>query len=246
MARDRFIRTTAAATEVSKRSLSLVHGYQKYRMALLTSISNLTGISTSSGWAPLRESCSDLGESFGGRSRTDALISSQSNLLELTIRALDLGLDGNNLIVEPASLLCLLGAAETLGSIFVQFLPGEVEVAADVLAGPAHGLHAVGCLLARRHNGLVKGLVERIAADGHVLGAACYAHSDGTVGDGMCDVGNGLETRGAESVDGGGAGRVGESSSEGGRSELVGSLGIGDLDSPALEWSLAALLGAGG
>ena len=45
----------------------------------------------------------------------------------------------------------------------------------------------------------------------------------------MCNVGRGLEARGAESVDGGCARGVGEAGGEGGSTELVGGLAIVDL-----------------
>jgi len=52
---------------------------------------------------------------------------------------------------------------------------------------------------------------------------------DGAIKNGVGDIGSGLQTRRAESVDGRSTGGVGEASGESRGANLVGSLGIGDL-----------------
>lgn len=195
----------------------------------LTSVRDLTGVTAGRGRSPLREGGADLGQALGSGAGSDALVLGQDDLLHLAVRALDLGLDGYDLISRPAFLLCALGPLETLGRKGIHALAGDAKVPADVLAGPAHGLHAVGGLLALSNNVLVEGLVEAVAADGHGLSAHGNSHGDRAGGDGVCNVGRGLETGGAEAVDGRGTGRIGEAGGEGGSAGLVGSLGIGDL-----------------
>jgi len=72
----------------------------------------------------------------------------------------------------------------------------------------------------------VKVVVGRRGGHAHALGAACDADLDGVLGDGVRDIGNGLETGGTEAVDGAGAGCVGEAGGEGGDAELVSCLCI--------------------
>lgn len=72
-------------------------------------------------------------------------------------------------------------------------------------------------------------LLETVAANGHHF----CAHGNTDVDAAGCNlVGNilcGLETRGAETIDGGGGGSVGETGSESCGTELVGGFAIGDL-----------------
>lgn len=143
-----------------------------------TPVSDLTGVATSGQVAPLGESNSNLAETLGSGARSDALVPGQGDLLGLAIRTLDLCGDGHDLVVEQARLLGGLGTLEAFGRVLVELLSGEVEVAADVFAGPAHGLHAILGLLAGGENVGVKGGLETIATKGHALGATCDANLD--------------------------------------------------------------------
>lgn len=197
---------------------------------MLTSVSDLAGIATGGGGSPLGEGNPNLAQGLGSRAGPDALIPGQDNLLDLAVRSLDLGLDGHYLVVKETFLLGLLGALETLGGVLVHLFPGDTKVPTDVLACPAHGLHGVGSLLARRGDGLIKGLVEGIAADGHGLGANGDTDFDIAGRDGIGDIGGGLEPRRAESVDGRGAGDIGNAGCEGGGAEFVGGFCVRDLE----------------
>lgn len=199
------------------------------RAQQLTSFRHLAGVAARRGGSPLRKGRANLGQTLGSRSGPDSFVLGQSHVLPLAVRALDLGRDGNNLVIKKANLLCLFGPLETLSRVHVHVLAGNVEVAADVLARPAHRLHAIGRLLALGQNCLVKRLLEAVAALRHGLGAAGDANLDGVVGNGMGNVGRRLEPRGAEAVNRVGAGRVGEAGGEGGGSELVGSFTIQHL-----------------
>lgn len=175
-----------------------------------TSISNLTGIATRGTTSPLRERSPDLSETLGSRPRPDALVLRQHHLLDIPLGIRNLGLDGHNLVHKRPLILRLLGTLEALGGVLVHLLPGDAEIPAHVLGCPAHGLHAVAALLGVGCHGLVEGLVERVTAGGHGLGADGDADFDAAGRDLVCDVGRGLEARGAEAVDGGGTARVGE------------------------------------
>lgn len=195
----------------------------------LTAVCDLAGVAARRRGSPLGERSAHLAEALGRRAGTDALVLGQGHLLPLSVGALDLGRDGHNLVVEQAGLLRALSTLEALGGVLVHLLPRDVEVAADILARPAHGLHAVGGLLALGNDGFVEGLLEAVAALGHALGAAGDADLDGAVGDGVGNVGSRLQARGAEAVHGVGAGRVGEAGGEGGGTSLVRGLAVRDL-----------------
>lgn len=158
----------------------------------------------------MRKRSADLAQALGSRAWSNAFVLCHRDLLQLAVGTFDLGRDGCNLVVEPASLLSGLGALEADGRVFVQLLPGQVEVAADVFAGPAHGLHAVVGLLALRQHIGVKGGLEAVALERHGLSAAGNADLDRVVADLMGHVGNGLESRRTESVHCAGASCVGE------------------------------------
>lgn len=195
----------------------------------LTSVSDLAGIATRGGRSPLREGNPDLAQGLGSGAGPDALIPGQDDLLNLPVRSLELGLDGHDFVVKETFLLGLLGTLETLGGVFVHLFPGDTEIPTDVLARPAHSLHRVGCLLALRGDGLVKGLVECIAADSHGLGANCDADFNVAGRDGIGDIGGGLEPRRAETVDRRGTGDIGNTGGEGGGAEFVGGFCVRDL-----------------
>lgn len=195
----------------------------------LTSISDLTGIASSGGRSPLWEGDSDLSQTLGSGAGPDAFVTSQDDVLQFTIGTLELGLDGDDFVVEQALLLRLLGALEALGSVFVHLLPSDAEVPANIFAGPAHGLHAVDRLLAVSRDALVEGLVKRITTDSHRLCADGNTNIDVSGGDGIGDVGCSLEPRGAKSVDGRSASCVGEAGGERGGTELIGCFGVRDL-----------------
>lgn len=175
------------------------------------------------------EGDSDLAQGLGSGAGADALVTGQDDLLGLAIGTDELGLDGDDLVVEQAGVLGPLGALEALGGVFVHLFSCDAEVAAHVLAGPAHGLHAVDGFLVLGRDGFVKGAFEGIAADGHGLCADGNANVDVAERDGVGNVGSSLEAGGAETVEGVGAGRVGEAGGEGGGTEPVGSLAVRDL-----------------
>lgn len=214
---------------VSEHAPSQAEPKQGHVSNLLTSVSDLAGIATRGGWSPLGEGNPDLAQGLGSGAGPDALIPGQDDLLDLPVRSLDLGLDGHDLVVEETFLLGLLGALETLGGVFVHLFPSDTEIPTDVLASPAHGLHGVGSLLARRGDSLIKRLVESIAADSHGLGANGDTDFDIAGRDGIGDIGGGLETRRAESIDGGGTGDVGNSGRQGGGAEFVRGFRVRDL-----------------
>lgn len=195
----------------------------------LTSISDLAGVAASGGGTPLREGHPDFAQALCGRAGPDALVPADDDLLFHAIRSLELGLDRSDLVVEPALLLRMLSPLETLSSVLVHLFSGDAEIAADVLAGPSHGLHAVYGLLAVGRDGLVEGLVEGVAAGRHGLCADRNADVDVSQGDGVGDVGGGLEAGGAESVQGIGTGGVRDAGGEGRGTEFVGRFAIGNL-----------------
>lgn len=194
----------------------------------LTAVSHLAGVATSAPVTELGESRSDLAERLGRRSITDTLILGQSNLLDLAgLGVLHLGGDGDDLIIEPPSLLGLLSAAVRLGGILVLNLTADVEVRSDVLGCLTHGLQAVGRLLV-----LQDFLAERldcITAGRHQLSTKGDTDIDLTQCNLVGDVLNSLETGGTESVDGRCAGCVGDAGRKGGGTEEIGGLAVVDL-----------------
>lgn len=192
-------------------------------------IGNLGGVTTRGSGTPLGEGNADLGETLGSSAGADTLILGEGDVLPLAIGVLDAGLDGDDLVVEEAGLLGALGTLEGLGGVLVHFLAGDAKVTTDVLRGPAHGLHAVGRLLGLGGDGLVEGLLEGVAANAHGLGAHGDTDLDGAARDGVGNVGDSLEARGAEAVERVGTSGVGEAGSKGGGTKLVGGLAIGDL-----------------
>lgn len=188
------MRRTAAAK--NNKVSSIYHGEKEQikDQQKLTSVSDLTGVSTSGSRAPLREGNPNLAEALGGCARPDALVPGQNDLLLHSIWALDLSLDGHNLIIEPALLLCGLGSLEALGSILVHLFPSNTEITADILACPSHGLHAIDGLLALRSYRLVKGLFQSVASNRHGLCADGNANVNVALGDRVGDVGSSLES----------------------------------------------------
>lgn len=176
----------------------------------------------------MRECRADLAKALSSGAGADALVLGERHLLQLAVGALDLCGDGYNLIVKVASLLGLLGSLEALRRVNIHLLSSNVEVSGDVLAGPAHGLSSIFGLLGPLDNGLVE-LTSSAAARGHGLGTDSDTHRDGIVGDLVCNVGDGLEAGGAEAVDDAGGDSVGEASSQGCSSDLVGRLSIAGL-----------------
>jgi len=159
----------------------------------LTSVGDLAGVAASGGgWAPLREGGADLAEGLGGGAGADALVAGEGDLLPLAVGVLDAGLDGDDLVVKKTGLLGALGALERLGGVLVHLLAGDAKVAGDVLAGPAHGLHAVARLLRVLGDLLVEGLLQGVAANGHGLDAHGDADVDLAGADRVGDVGGGL------------------------------------------------------
>ena len=229
MAVDRFMSKTAAAFHPV--SFRLGRGGGEGR---LTSISNLAGIAAGRRGSPLRKRNANLGESLERSPRPDAVVLAHHDLLPLAVRALDPGPDGCDLVVEVACLLRHLGAAEALGGVLVHLLAGDAEVAADVLARPAHGLHAVLGVLGLVGDLLVEGLLQAVSSDRHLLRADGDADLDRAARDLVRDVGRGLQAGRAEAVDAGGPGRDGETGRQGRSPELVRRLAIGNLESEAI------------
>ena len=194
-----------------------------------TSVSDLAGVAAGGGGSPLREGNADLAQALRGGARADAVVLGEGDLLPLALGVLDPGLDGHDLVGEQTGFLGALGALEALGGVLVHLLAGHAEVSADVLARPAHGLHAVRGLLRLLGHLLVKGLIQRVTTNAHLLGAESNADLDGPAADGVGDVGNGLEARGAEAVQAGAAGCVGEAGGERGGAQLVSGLVVRDL-----------------
>lgn len=196
----------------------------------LTSVSDLTGISTSGSRTPLREGNPNLAEALSGCARPDALIPGQNDLLLHSIWALDLSLDGHNLIIEPALLLCCLGSLEAFGSILVHLFPSNTKITADILACPSHGLHAIDRLLALRSDRIVKGLFQSVTSNRHGLCTDGNTNVNVALGDRVGNVGGSLETGGAETVQRVCAGGVWDTGSQRSGAELVGRFAIGDLE----------------
>lgn len=139
---------------------------------------------------------------------------------------LDGRLDGHNLVVEPTSLLRLLGTVVRLRSVVVLHLAGDVEVGTNVLGGLTHGLKAV---LGLASHELGHERAHGLGGSRHGLGTHGKTNVDAAHVDLVGNVLDGLEARRAEAVDGGGGGGVGEAGGERGRTDVVGGTGVVDL-----------------
>lgn len=224
MALDRFIRRIPAA---SAKSVTRPHRLTCQEIKH-TSVSHLTGIATSGLVTKLGHGRSDLAEGFDGGAISGTLILGESDrLLFAGLGVLDLCGDGDDLVVEPSSLLSHLGTSETLVGIFVLHSSGDIEIIADVLRGLDHGLQTIRGLLVGKD--LWGKRQKLITAHGHALGAEGDSNVNATIGDLVGNVLDGLEARRAESVDAAGGGSVGESSSQHGGSDLVRGSCIGDI-----------------
>ena len=159
----------------------------------LTTISDLTGIPTSSPVPELRERRTNLTQRLRGSPIPNPLITSQSNLLDLpSLRILHRRLNRHDLIIKPPALLRLLSAPERLSRELVLRLARDVEVRTHVLRRLAHRLHAVGRFLVPE-NLLVEGLGDAVAVAGHQLGADGHADVDGAELDLVRDVLDGFQ-----------------------------------------------------
>ena len=194
-----------------------------------TSVCDLASIASCGGRTPLREGRSDLAELVNRRARTNPVVAIARHLNHLPILVLDLGGDGHDLVLEITRFLRLLGTLERLGSELVHVVPCDAKIAADVLGGPAHGLHAVHALLAVLGDLLVKRLFGCIAADRHGLGPYGNADLNVASSNGVGHIGDGFQTGGAEAVDGHGGGGIGKAGGEGGGAEPGGGFSIRHL-----------------
>lgn len=173
---------------------------QTTRKAKLTSIRDLAGIPTGRPVPKLRERRPDLAQRLGRGAVANTLVLGQGDLLDLAgLGVLHLGGEGDDLVVEPAGLLRLLGAAERLRGVAVLVLAGDVEVRADVLGRLAHRLHAVGSLLVL-DDLLVERPREPVAIAGHDLGAHRNADVNRAQLDLVRDVLHGFQAGRAEPV----------------------------------------------
>lgn len=190
----------------------------------------MTAVSTGTPVTILLERWSDLAQTLIRRPRPDSLILRERNLLGLsTLRVLDLDLDRANLIIEPALLLRLLRLLVTPCSKLILCLSANVKVGADVLGRLAHGLQAVLCFALEQLFAEVKPLA--CGGRGHAFTADGEADVDAAKVDLVGNVLHGFEAGGAEAVDGGGSGGVGEAGSEGGGANVVGGARVVDLGS---------------
>lgn len=158
----------------------------------LTSVGDLAGVATGGGGSPLREGRANLGQTLKGCAGADSVVFGHGDLGPLAVRALDLGGDGDDLVMCPPRSLRLLGSLEALCGELVHALPVEAKVPDHVLARPAHGLQAVGGILALGYDSLIERLASS-ALVGHALGTNSDTDGDGVVGNGVGDVGNGLQ-----------------------------------------------------
>ena len=194
-----------------------------------TSIGNLGGVSSGRLVTKGREGRTNLGEALICGTPSWALILCQGDILHFSsFWVLDLRLDRHDLIIEPTRLLCHLSPSVRFRRISILALPGDVEILADVLTGLSHRLHAVRCFLVLEDL-RVEWAFQTIAADGHQLGAHSNTNIDRAIGDLGRDILGGLQAGGAESVDGGCSCGIGESCSQGSRSDNICSLAFRNL-----------------
>jgi hypothetical protein len=167
----------------------------------LTSVRHLTGIPSRRLGSKLRESRSDLPQSLKSGSVSGPLVTVQSDgLLLARLGILDLGGDGDDLVVKPARLLGDFRPSEGLDGVFVLHLAADVEVVADILGSLAHGLQTVGGFLVLQDL-FVEGLGPAVAARAHGFGAHGHANIDRPESDLIGDVVDGFQSGGAETVD---------------------------------------------
>ena len=198
-------------------------------------VGHLAAVAAGRSVAELWERWADLREGLGRRAPPRAFVLGQRDLLLLAcFRVLDGRFEGDDFVVEPALALGALGALVAFGGVSILCVAGDVEVGADVLGGLAHRLRAVGRFLAGHDGGMEGGGAG--TAFGHGFGANGDADIDATCGDLGGDVLDGFQAGRAEAVDGGGCGRVGEASGEGGGAGNVGGFGVVDLKRGALEF----------
>lgn len=192
-------------------------------------VGDLGAVAASALVTKLGEGGADLGQTLVGGAPPRALILGQGDGLFLAgLGVLDGGGDGDDLVIEPVVLLGVLSTAVRLASVTILLLAGDVEVFADVLGGLTHGLHAVASQLVLEDL-RVERAGKTVATVGHALGTEGETARDGAEGDLVGNVLDGLQAGGAEAVARGSAGGVGEAGGEGGGTDVVGSLGIGDL-----------------
>lgn len=97
-------------------------------------ISDLRGVSPGGFVSPLGEGGADLLERFKSGPSADPVILGDGDFMPLpSLGVLDLGLDGDNLVLEPAGLLGGFGALVGLCGPLVLELTSDVEVFANVL-----------------------------------------------------------------------------------------------------------------
>lgn len=194
----------------------------------LTSIGDLAGISTGRLVTELRHGGSDLEQTLEGGSITRTLVPGQGDgLLLAGLGILDLGGDGDDLVVEPAGLLGDLGTPEALDGVFVLLSSRDVEVVADVLGGLDHGLFAVGGFLVGVDFGGENGPVARRVR--HAFAAECDADVDAAGGDLARNVLHCFEPGRAESVHGAGSRGVWEARGQHGGADFVCGTDVADI-----------------
>lgn len=121
-------------------------------------------------------------------------------------------LDGNNLFSEPTTLLGGLGLLVAPDAVFVLVFPGEAVVGGTLLSGETHVLLCVCVGQTILEHTIDEGLVaelgtvahvwEVVGGVGHGLGATSDDDIGGTSENGLCSNDDGLDTRGADLVDG--------------------------------------------
>lgn len=162
-------------------------------------------------------------------------------------------LNGGNLVVESAGLLGSLSLLVGADGVLILLLTVEVMVLSTLLGGKAHELLlSIGILKAVLHDSVHHGLVTVLGAGaqaGEVVGGVGHglsATGDDDIGvsghDGLGTEDDGLQTRGADLVNGGANGGVGETSIDG--ALTGGVLSNTDNDTLASHRSQAILHGA--
>jgi hypothetical protein len=194
-----------------------------------SAIGDLAGIASVAAVTVGKESGFDLAERLVRGSPPWTLVFGENDsLLLASLWVLDDGGDWDNLVVKPAFLLRDLSSPVAFVRVSVLHFTCDVEVLTNVLAGLAHGLHAVFGFLVRE-NLIDKGTVQTVTAISHGLGTDGNTAGDATHANSVGDVLCGLETRRAEAVAGVGSGGVWETGSKCCGADVVGSLCVGDL-----------------
>lgn len=176
----------------------------------LTAIGDLAGVAASALVAVRGKGRAHFAQALERGAPSRPLVLGERDLLLLAgLGILDRRRDRNDLIVKPARLLRPLRTLIRFRSISILRFSRDVKVVPDVLRRLSHGLQAVLGFLTLQDLG-VEGFGAAVAGVGHGLGADRDADVDASHADLVGDVLHGLQSRGAEAVDGGAGCGVGE------------------------------------